>query len=77
MSARIDAFKRLFAVRASITGSVVKINEQGYHVATETGTLICQNLTATNFKVSDSVRIVEGGIVGGRIAESSLPTFQV
>lgn len=77
MSAKINTLKRLFEVRRSITGSVVKINEQGYHVATDQGTQICRNLTATGFRVGDSVRVVEGAILGGVVSESSLPTFQV
>lgn len=56
---------------------MVKINEQGYHVATDSGVVVCRNVTATAFHVGDSVRTVEGVIVGGVMAESSLPTFQV
>ena len=77
MSARIQALKNIFKVRRSVTGSVVKINEQGYHVATDSGVVVCRNVTATAFHVGDSVRTVEGVIVGGVMSESSLPTFQV
>ena len=77
MSAKITALKRLFETRRSVTGSVVKINEQGYHVATDQGTQVCRNLTATGFKVGDSVRMVEGAIIGGVVSESSLPVFEV
>lgn len=77
MSARIAALQNLFAQRRSLTGTVVKVNEQGYHVATDSGTKVCRNLTATAFHTGDSVRVVEGAIVGGVVGESSLPIFQV
>ena len=44
MSARIQALKNLFKVRRSVTGTIVKINEQGYHVSTDKGVQICHNL---------------------------------
>ncbi len=77
MSARIQNLNKLFKVRRSVTGSVVKINEQGYHVATDKGVQVCRNLTATGFRVGDSVRVVEGALIGGVLSESSLPTYQV
>ncbi len=77
MSARIKALKKLFEVRRSVTGSLLKVDERGYHVATDKGVQVCQNVTATNFKNGDSVRVVEGAIIGGIISESSLPVFQV
>jgi Fe2+ transport system protein FeoA len=77
MSARIKALKKLFEVRRSVTGSLVKVDERGYHVMTDKGMQICQNVTATGFHEGDSVRVVEGAIVGGVIAESTLPTFRV
>ena len=77
MSARIQALKGLFKIRRSITGAIVKVNEQGYHVATDEGVQVCRNLTATAFHAGDSVRIVEGAIIGGVVSEGKLPTFQV
>ena len=77
MAARIQALKNLFKVRRSVTGTIVKINEQGYHVSTDKGVQICHNLTATAFHAGDSVRVVEGGIIGGITSESRLPTFLV
>jgi hypothetical protein len=77
MSARIKALKRLFEVRRSVTGSLVKVDERGYHVMTDSGMRVCSNVTATAFRVGDSVRVVEGAIIGGVVAESSLPTFMV
>lgn len=77
MSARIAALKKILAVRRSVTGSVVKVNEQGYHVATDTGVQVCRNLTATGFREGDSVRVVENAIIGGVVSENSLPTFRV
>lgn len=77
MSSRIKELQRLFEVRRSVVGSVVKVDERGYHVATDKGVQVCNNLTATGFRAGDTVRIVEGGIVGGTIDESRLPTYQV
>ncbi len=77
MSARIKALKKLFEVRRSVTGSLLKVDERGYHVMTDKGLQVCQNVTATNFKNGDSVRVVEGAIIGGVVSEGSLPTFQV
>lgn len=77
MSARIQALKGLFKIRRSVTGSIVKVNEQGYHVSTDEGVQVCRNLTATAFHIGDSVRLVEGAIVGGIVSEGRLPTFQV
>lgn len=77
MSARIAALKKLFEVRRSTTGSLIKVDERGYHVMTDKGVQVCRNVTATGFKAGDSVRVVEGAIIGGITAESSLPIFQV
>ena len=77
MTARIQALKNLFKVRRSVTGSIVKINEQGYHVATDKGVQVCRNLTATAFHPGDSVRLVEGAVIGGIMSEGKLPTFMV
>ena len=77
MSARIQALKRMFEVRRSTTGSLIKVDERGYHVMTDRGVQVCSNATATGFREGDSVRVVEGAIIGGVVSESSLPTFRV
>ncbi len=77
MSSRINTLKKLFEARRSVTGTVAKVDEKGYHVVTDKGVQVCNNLTATGFKVGDSVRVVEGGIIGGIVSEDSLPTYQV
>lgn len=77
MSSRIKALQQLFEVKRSVVGNVVKVDERGYHVATDKGMQVCNNLTATGFKIGDKVRIVEGGIIGGTLDESQLPTYQV
>lgn len=77
MSSRIKTLKQFFEVKRSVTGSVVKVDERGYHVATDKGVKVCNNLTATGFRLGDSVRVVEGGIIGGIAAEETLPTYRV
>lgn len=77
MTARIKALQKLFNTRRSITGSLIKVDEKGYHVMTDKGVQVCNNVTATAFRNGDSVRVVEGAIVGGIISESALPVFQV
>lgn len=77
MSARIKALQKLFNIRRSVTGSLIKIDEKGYHVMTDKGVQVCNNVTATAFRLGDSVRVVEGAIVGGIASENTLPTFEV
>lgn len=77
MSAYIKALQKLLTVRSAEDGSIVKMEGDKYYVSTDRGIRVCSNSTATKFMTGDTVRVSEGVIVGGVIAESSLPTFSV
>ncbi len=76
-SALINSLNRILVQRLEVSGKIVKVEGDKYHVATQKGVKVCSNTTATAFRIGDAVRTNDTTITGGVISESSLPIFTV